>query len=95
MLELPTDFPYTAPDNYSYEVESYRSNVVAIWMRHHYDYSYSSDVVRTIWGFYNTKQRQYYAPINAKKCGGKVNLSETSAYSAMPKKYNPLMAAFA
>ena len=37
---------------------------------------------------------QYYAPINAKKCGGKVNLSQTSAYSAMPKQYNPLMAAF-
>ena len=95
MIELPVSFPHQPPDNYSYEVESFRSNVVAIWLRHHYNYTYSSDVVRTIWGFYHTKKGEYYAPINAKKCGGKVNLSETSAYSAMPKKYNPLMAAFA
>ena len=55
MIELPVDFPHIAPDNYSYEVESYRSNMVAIWLRHHYNYTYSSDPVRTIWGFYNTK----------------------------------------
>ena len=83
MLELPTDFPHIAPDNYSYEVESYRSNMVAIWMRHHYDYTYSSDAVRTIWGFYNTKKRTYFAPINSKKCGAVVDINSTTPYTAM------------
>ena len=90
MIELPASFPHQPPDNYSYEVESFRSNVVAIWLRHHYNYTYSSDVVRTIWGFYHTKKGEYYAPINAKKCGDKVDLIDTTPYSSMPKKHNPL-----
>jgi len=94
MIELPVDFPHIAPDNYSYEVESYRSNMVAIWLRHHYNYTYSSDPVRTIWGFYNTKKREYFAPINAKKCGDKVKLSNTTPYTAMTINRSPLMAAF-
>jgi hypothetical protein len=78
--------------------------MVAIWLRHHYNYTYSSDVVRTIWGFYHSKKGEYYAaprtgPINAKKCGGKVDLIDTASrtgtpYSSMPKKHNPLLSAF-
>ena len=94
LRDLPVSFPHQPPDNYSYEVESFRSSVVAIWLRHHYNYTYSSDVVRTIWGFYHTKKGEYYAPINAKKCGGKVDLIDTTPYSSMPKKHNPLLSAF-
>lgn len=94
LRDLPANFPHQPPANYSYEVESFRSNVVAIWLRHHYNYTYSSDPVRTIWGFYNTKKREYFAPINAKKCGDKVKLSNTTPYTAMPINRSPLMAAF-
>mgnify|MGYP001234124834 CR=1 len=94
MLELPPDFPHDPPEGYSYEVKSFKSNMDAIWLRHHYNYVYSSDTVRTIWGFYNTKKRQYIAPINAKKPGKVVSLSDTTPYTSMPINHNPLMSAF-
>ena len=94
MIELPSDFPHTAPDNYSYEVKSFRRNMVAIWLRHHYTYTYSTNVVRTIWGFYDNKKRCYFAPINAKKCGNQVNVEDTTPYSSMKVNRNPLMSAF-
>lgn len=94
MKELPSDFPHEPPENYSYEVEDYRSNMVAIWLRHHYPYSYSSDPVRTIWGFYNIKKRQYLSPINSKKVGNVVLIDNTTPYTSMPIKQNPLMQCF-
>lgn len=94
MIELPCDFPHKAPKGYSYEVYSFKRNMVSIWLRHHYDYSYSSDVVRTIWGFYDNKKGCYYAPINSSKCGDKVDVSDTTPYTSMPLNLNPLMAAF-
>ena len=94
MIELPCDFPHKAPKGYSYEVYSFKRNMVSIWLRHHYDYSYSSDVVRTIWGFYDNKKGCYYAPINSSKCGDQVDVNNTTPYSAMQLNLNPLMAAF-
>jgi len=94
LIELPCDFPHKPPKGYSYEVYSFKRNMVSIWLRHHYDYSYSSDVVRTIWGFYDNKKGCYYAPINSSKCGDKVEVANTRPYTAMPLNLNPLMAAF-
>jgi len=47
-------------------------------------FSYTNDPVVSIWGFYNTKKRCYIIPINHKKPGKVVDVSTTSAYSAMP-----------
>ncbi len=93
-LELPPDFIHDPPKGFSYEVKSYKPNVVAIWLLHHRKYCFSSDPVRTIWGFYNTKQRCYHAPINSTKHGDKVDISNTRPYTAMQLNLNPLMAAF-
>ena len=41
---------------------------------------------RSIWGFYNTKTKQYHAPINSKKVGAIVPVEKTSPYSAMQIK---------
>ena len=94
MLELPHDFPHQSPEGYSYEVKPFKRNMVSIWLRHHYDYVYSDSSVYTIWGFYNNKQGCYYSPINSSKCGDKVELKDTTSYSAMKVHRNPLMAAF-
>ena len=94
MIELPLNFPHKAPKGFSYEVESHKSNIIAIWLLHHRKYCYSSDPVRTIWGFYNTKQRCYHAPINSTKHGDKVDISNTRPYTAMQLKLTPLEAAF-
>ena len=94
MIELPPDFPHVAPEGYSYEAREHKRNIISIWLRHSYDYSYTSDTVYTIWGFYNNKKRVYQAPINSTKCGDTVDLKDTSPYSAMKVNHNPLMAAF-
>jgi len=94
LLELPPDFIHESPKGFSYEVKSHKSNLVAIWLLHHRKYCYSSDPVRTIWGFYNTKQRCYHAPINSTKHGDKVDIINTRPYTAMQLKLTPLEAAF-
>ena len=94
MIELPLNFPHKAPKGFSYEVESHKSNIVAIWLLHHREYCYSSDPVRTIWGFYNTRKGCYHAPINSTKHGDQVDISNTRPYTAMQLKLTPLEAAF-
>ena len=90
----PLDFPHQPPEGYSYEYTSFKRNVTAIWLRNHSVFSYTSDPVRTIFGFYNTKTGKYYAPVNSKKMGKEVKLSDTTPYTAMPLNLNPLEAAF-
>ena len=78
------------PDNYEYEVKPFKRNIVSIWLHHPDIYSYTPNRVSTIWGFFNTKTRQYHAPINSTKCGDPVELDRTTPYSAMVPKLNPL-----
>ena len=94
MLELPSDFIHEPPEGYSYEVQNHKRNVVAIWLRDHRKYSYTNDDVRTIWGFYNGKKGEYYAPINAKKAGNVVDIKDTRNYTAMQINYKGLEAFF-
>ena len=95
MIELPIDFPHTAPKGYSYEVESFKRNVISIWLRHHKKYVFAEGKsIRTIWGFYNLKQQAYYAPINSKTVGEKVDVRNTRSYTSMPIKMSPLELAF-
>lgn len=83
-LELPADFPHHPPEGYSYEVKEFKRNVIAIWLHHHRQYVYNSEPVKTIWGFYNTKQREYHAPKNAKSVGKAIAQDKTTPYTAMP-----------
>ena len=55
-MNLPDGFPHKAPAGYSYEVRDFKRNVVSIWLQHHASFSYTSDPVYTIWGFYDTKK---------------------------------------
>lgn len=95
-LELPPDFIHEPPKNYTYEVEEFRRNILSIWCCNHAKFNFNgSSVAKTIWGFYNTKQRTYYAPINSTKRGDQVDISDTRPYTAMQLKLTPLEAAFA
>jgi hypothetical protein len=89
------EFPHTAPKGYSYEYEDLKKNYTAIWIRNHYKFVYNGgDPVRSIWGFYNHKTRQYHSPINSKTVGDQVSIEDTTPYSAMILKLTPLQAAF-
>lgn len=93
-MELPCDFPHQPPKGYQYRVKQYKRNTVSIWLLHPDHYNYSDDRVSTIWGFYDSKKRQYFAPINSKKPGKVVNISNTRPYTAMQLNLTPLEAAF-
>ena len=89
------EFPHQAPEGYSYEQTEFKRNVVAIWIHHQRRFDYNlGHPVRCIWGFYNTKTRVYYSPINSKTIGRAVDLRDTTPYTAMPIKQTPLEAAY-
>lgn len=78
------EFPHSAPKGYSYEQVSFKSQVVAIWIIHHHKFSYSGNrTVRSIWGFYNQKTKQYHSPINSKTPGKVIEIEKTTPYTAM------------
>ena len=77
------EFPHVAPKGYSYEFDSPTRGVVRIWIVNHYQFSYTSEQVRSVWGFYKPKTKKYYAPINSKKVGDEVSIDNTTPYSAM------------
>ena len=96
-LELPPDFPHEPPENYTYEVKEFRRNILSIWCCNHAEFSYNGGAVaKTIWGFYNTKQRTYYSPVNSRKQGDQVEINKTTPYTAMQilKPMRPVISNF-
>jgi hypothetical protein len=84
------NFPHKPPERYSYWVKEYKRNVMSIWLQHPDEYVYTTKRVSTIWGFYHTKKKEYYAPINSKKIGDRVDINRTTPYTAMQLNLNPL-----
>jgi hypothetical protein len=89
-----SEFPHKAPKGYSYEQTQFNTRFIAIWLIHSFPYSYTTKQVKSIWGFYSPKKREYYAPINATKPGTKVEISHTTPYTAMPIHQTPLERCF-
>ena len=87
---------HKAPEGYHYEQEpNFKRNVTAIWLHHHKRYDYNlGKPVKTIWGFYNTKTKQFHAPVNSKTVGSVVIIQNTTPYTAMTLNLTPLEAAF-
>ncbi len=91
MIESTTfDFYHEPPEGYSYEFQNFNTRFISIWLIHSFPYSYTTKQVKTIWGFYNFKKKEYYAPINSTKVGEKVDIANTRNYTAMPIKLSPL-----
>jgi hypothetical protein len=94
-MNLIPEFPHQAPPNYSYEQISFKSNVIAIWIHNHYRFIYNNGrTTRSIWGFYNSKTKQFHAPVNSKTVGKCIDINQTTPYSAMFPKQTPLESAF-
>jgi hypothetical protein len=90
------DFPHKAPKDYSYEYEEFKHNVIRIMLRCHREFDFNlGKPTATVWGFYHSKRKKYYAPINAKTVGKEVDIKSTRNYTAMPVKPSPLDAFFA
>ena len=83
--------PHQPPEGYEYQSVQFKSNIVAVWLLCHRRFVYNGGTpTRTIWGFYNTKTKRFYAPINSKTVGEEVSLTDTSPYTSMPLNLNPL-----
>ena len=89
-MELPPSFPHSAPKGYSYETTLFKRNLLAIWICNHGKFSYTSKTPRSIWGFYNIKQRSYFTPINSSTVGKEVDIASTTCYSSMQLNLNAL-----
>ena len=88
------DFPHSPPEGYSYQIETFKRNVLAIWIVNHRQFSYTDIPPKSIWGFWCSKTGKYYAPINSKTKGKEVRIEDTTPFSSMPISLNPLMLAF-
>lgn len=91
MIELPHDFSHQPPKGYRYETVRKYASTVAIWTVYERGFNYNDhNECRCIWGFYNPKKQQYYAPINSTKVGKQVNIENTTPYTAMQLNLNGL-----
>jgi len=89
------EFLHKPPKGMHYEQVRFKTNVVAIWVHYDRRFDYNlGDAVRCIWGFYNTKTKEYFAPINSKTVGKRVSIENTTPYSAMQIKKTALESAF-
>jgi hypothetical protein len=94
-VELPSSFFHSPPEGYYYEATEFKRNIISIWLCNTRRFDYNNGApTRTIHSFYNTKTREYFAPINSKTIGACVNIKETRNYTAMPIKLSPLELAF-
>jgi len=84
------EFPHQSPKGYSYEIQQFNRHVYAIWIVNHGEFSYTDTPPKSIWGFYSSKKKEYYAPIDSKKVGAIVRIEDTTPYSAMQLKLTPL-----
>lgn len=79
----------------SYEQVPFKRNVIAIWTHYQCEFDYNlGKPVSCIWGFYNTKTKEYHSPVNSSTIGAVVDIRQTTPYSAMILKQTPLTAAF-
>lgn len=92
LTELPSDFPHSPPEGFSYVTEQHNASTVSIWLLHHRRYVFcdNDQSVRTIWGFVKTRttkkrgsESTYFAPINSNKIGKEVDIASTTPYTSM------------
>jgi len=97
LTELPSDFPHSPPEGFSYVTEQHNASTVSIWLLHHRRYVYSDNdqSVRTIWGFVKTKRGRkgsitttYFSPINSNKVGKEVDIASTTPYTSMQLNFS-------
>ena len=88
------EFPHQSPKGYSYEIQQFKRHVYAIWIVNHGEFSYTDTPPKSIWGFYSSKKKEYYAPIDSKKVGAIVRIEDTTPYSAMVINYKGLESFF-
>ncbi len=89
-MELPVSFIHSnsPPNGYYYDCEDFKRNVVSIWLCNTRKFDYNNGApTRTIHSFYNTKTREYFAPINSKTIGACAAIKDTRPWTSMKINY--------
>ena len=72
------------PEGYKYDVILFKKNLYRIDLIYQGEFVYNDGKEsRTVWGFYNSKKDEFYAPIDYKKVGKRVDLCDTRSYTSM------------
>lgn len=86
--ELPSSFFHVPPEGYFYEAEEFKRNVISIWLCNTRKFDYNNGAAtRTIHSFYNSKTREYFAPVNSKTIGACVRIEDTRPWTSMKINY--------
>lgn len=78
------------PKGYTYEFErDFKQNICRIWICNSAKFDYNGGAPsKSVWGFIHQRTHTFYAPIDSKRKGKQVELSQTTPYSAMQKLNN-------
>lgn len=94
-VDVIPQFTHKAPEGTFYSVEEFKRNVFSIWLHYERKFDYNmGKPVKCIWGFYDYKKCQFFAPVNSKTIGKPVNFKQTRNYTAMQINQTPLEQAF-
>jgi hypothetical protein len=91
------DIPFThvAPKGYFYSYDEYKAGVIRIWLNNTRQFDYNlGKPTKTVWGFYSSKKKKYFAPVNSSTVGKEVQFENTRSWTSMPIKSSPLDAFF-
>jgi hypothetical protein len=91
MKNLDIPFDHVPPQEYFYSFEEYKSGVIRIWLNctRKFDYN-NGKPTKSVWGFYSSKKRKYFSPINSITIGKEVQYEDTRNYTAIQLKKTPL-----
>jgi len=94
-VDLIPQFTHKEPKGIHYEVKQFKRNILSIWICYDRNFDYNlGKPVRCIWGFWSTKDRKFYSPVNSSKVGKEVKFENTTPWTSMPLNISPLEAAF-
>lgn len=86
-----SNFTHKAPQGYFYSFEEHKKGMIIIWLNNKTRFNYNNgEPVRTVWGFWKSKTKEFLAPINSKKPGKVVDINSTTNYTAIQLKLTPL-----
>ena len=93
MIENFTHHPPS--EDHFYKKVTFKRDVIAIFLVYRPGYIFNrKNPHKTIWGFYDTKKKQFHSPINSKKIGKVVDIEDTTPYTAMTLNLTPLQRCF-
>mgnify|MGYP003109165231 CR=1 FL=1 len=87
---------HRCPKGYEYFMDDFNKTTKRIWIinnRFEFSYMEGNGQPKSVWGFFKPKTGKFFAPINSKKIGKEVDITETTPFSAMQLHLNPLMSA--